>query len=173
MKNTRRNTRRNHVAPSTSLMSSRKRLGLNKTCPPGQVLRAPYVRKFTSAVKKSGYNVTKRGHTTRVYPTASSTLVKAACIKNRGLPGKGPRSGKGFAPLKEGELSRYGYKARLPEAERHASLKKAIDVYGALSVFRKLDAIAKLTLRTAPEAHKVFVADRKWIQNNFVLKERA
>lgn len=158
---------------SNSLASTRKRLGLNKSCPPGQILRAPYTRKFTSATKESGYNVSKKGRTYRVYPKAGSTLVKAACVKNRGLPGKGPVSGKGIGPLKEGELSRYGYKARAPEAERHKALRKAIDVYGPLNVFRKLDAVAKLTLRTAPEVHKIFVADRKWIQNNFVLKEKA
>jgi hypothetical protein len=108
-----------------------------------------------------------------VYPKAASTLVKAACVKNRGLPGKGPASGKGIGPLKEGELSRYGYKVRLPEEQRHKALRKAVEVYGALGVFRKLDAVAKLTLRTAPEAHRIFIADRKWIQNNFVLKEKA
>lgn len=169
----RRNTRKFRAQSSNSLASTRKRLGLNKSCPPGQILRAPYTRKFKTATKQSGYNVTKKGQTIRIYPKASSTLVKAACIKNRGLPGKGPRSGEGFGPLKEGELSRYGYKARSSEADRHKALRKAVDVYGALNVFRKLDAVAKLTLRTAPEAHKVFVADRKWIQNNFVLKEKA
>lgn len=164
---------RKHRTASNSLESTRKRLGLNKSCPPGEILRAPYTRKFRSATKQTGYNVTKQGHTYRVYPKAASTLVKAACVKNRGLPGKGPASGKGIGPLKEGELSRYGYKARLPEQERHKALRKAIDVYGALGVFRKLDAVAKLTLRTAPEAHRIFIADRKWIQNNFVLKEKA
>jgi len=164
---------RKHRTSSNSLASTRKRLGLNKSCPPGQILRAPYTRKFKSATKEAGYNVTKKGHTYRVYPKASSTLVKAACVKNRGLPGKGPSSGKPIGPLKEGELSRYGYKARASEADRHKALKKAIDVYGALNVFRKLDAVAKLTMRTAPEVHKIFVADRKWIQNNFVLKEKA
>lgn len=157
---------------ASNVASTRKRLGLNKSCPPGQILRAPYTRKFSSSTKESGYNVSKKGRTYRVYPKAGSTLVKAACIKNRGLPGKGPASGKGFAPLKEGELSRYGYKARTSEEERHKALRKAIDVYGALNVFRKLDAVAKLTQRTAPEVHKIFVADRKWIQNNFVLKEK-
>jgi hypothetical protein len=157
---------------SNSLASTRKLLGLNKSCPPGQILRAPYTRKFKSATKETGYNVSKKGKTYHVYPKASSTLVKAACIKNRGLPGKGPVSGKGIGPLKEGELARFGYKARSAEMERHKALRKAIDAYGALSVFRKLDAVAKLTLRTAPEVHKIFVTDRKWIQNNFVLKEK-
>jgi len=156
-----------------TLSQTRRRLGLNRSCPAGYILRAPYTRKFSSTVKKSGFNVQKRGKTVRVYPVAGSTVVKASCIKNRGLAGKGPRSGKGIGPLKEGELSRYGYKARSSVEERHKALKKAIEVYGALGVFRKLDAVAKLTLRTAPEAHRVFVADRSWVQNHYVLKERA
>jgi hypothetical protein len=28
-----------------------------------------------------------------------------------------------------------------------------------------------LTLRTAPEAHAVFDADRKWVQKNYTLKK--
>jgi hypothetical protein len=55
--------------------------------------------------------------------------------------------------------------------KRHAALKKAIGVYGALNVYRKLTAVANLTVRTAPAAHKIFVVDRAWIQNNFVLKK--
>jgi hypothetical protein len=146
------------------------RLGLTRRCPPGKILRAPYVRKFSSTVKRSGYNTTKKGRTVRVYPKASAVLVKAGCIKNRGLPGKGPRSGKGIGTLRSGELSKYGYRSKSPVEDRHAALRKAIQVYGALGVYRKLDAVAKYTLRTAPEAHKVFMEDRDWIKSRFSLK---
>ena len=153
------------------LKGTRERLGLTKRCSPGKILRAPYKRKFSSQTKKAGYNVRKGGRTIRVYPKSGSTLVQAACIANRGLPGKGPRSGKGIGPLREGELKRYGYNVHMSPEKRRAALKKAIDVYGALNVYRKLTAVANLTVRTAPEAHKIFVADRAWIQNNFVLKK--
>ena len=149
-----------------SLKSTRKRLGLNRSCPTGYKLRAPYTRKFSNTIKQSGYNVHKKGKIVHVYPKSGSALVKASCVKDRG-------SGKTIGPLKEGDLSRYGYKARSSEEARHKALKKAIEVYGALSTYRKLDAVAKLTVRTAPEAHVVFVEDRSWIQNNYVLKERA
>jgi hypothetical protein len=165
------NTRRNR-RNAAGLAGTREKLGLTKKCPPGFILRAPYKRKFSTTTKQSGYNVHKKNKTYRIYPKASTTLVKASCIRNRGLPGKGPRSGKRFAPLHEGELSRYGYNAHKSADERHLALLKAINVYGALSVFRKLDAVAKLTLRTAPEAHKVFKADREWVQANFPLKKR-
>jgi len=162
------NTRR-----TSGLKGLRSRLGLTKKCPPGYILRAPYKRRFSSTTKHSGYNVQRGNKTYRVYPTASSVLVKAGCIKDRGLPGKGPRSGKGIGPLKEGELSRYGYNAHRSEEERHEALKKAMKVYGPLSVYRKLDAVAKYTLRTAPEAHRIFKADRDWVYKNFPMKKNA
>jgi hypothetical protein len=152
------------------LRSVGKRLGLTKKCPPGQILRAPYKRRFTSTVRREGFNAKRGGKTVRVYPQASAVLVKAACIEDRGLSGKGPRSGTGIGPLRKGELSKYGYKARVGRDARHAALKKAISVYGPLGTYRKLDAIAKYTLRTAPEAHTIFKADREWIRRHYSLK---
>lgn len=161
------NTRRN-----SGLSGTRAKLGLTKRCPSGQILRAPYRRRFSSSTKEAGYNVRRGNRTYRVYPKAGSVLVQATCIKNRGLPGKGPRSGKGIT-MKKGELSRYGYNAHKSEEERHTALRKAIKVYGPLNVYRKLDAVAKLTKRTAPEAHKVFTADRQWVQTHFEMKKNA
>jgi hypothetical protein len=159
-------TRRN------GLSGTRAKLGLTKRCPPGYILRAPYKRKFSTSTKEAGYNVHRGNKTYRAYPKASSVLVKAACIKDRGLPGKGPRSGRGIT-MKKGELSRYGYNAHISEEARHAALRRAMKVYGPLSVYHKLDAVAKLTLRTAPEAHKIFKADREWVQTHFEMKKSA
>jgi hypothetical protein len=145
------------------------KLGLKKQCPPGYILRAPFKRKYTSTIKESGFNVHRGNKTVRVYPKGSSVLVKASCIKDRGLPGKGPRL---IGPLKKGELTRYGYNAHLSSEERQKALKKAISVYGALGVFHKLDAITKLTKRTAPDAHKIFKTDLDWVRKHFTLKKR-
>jgi hypothetical protein len=145
-----------------------KKLGLNIKCPPGEVLRAPYKRKYTNTIKKSGFNVHRGNKTVRVYPVANSILVKAACIKNRGSPGKGAKL---IGPLKKGDLTKYGYNAHIDREKRHVALKKAIAIYGALSVYHKLDAITKLTVRTAPDAHKVFKTDLQWVKNNFTLKK--
>lgn len=147
-----------------------KKLGLTRKCPPGYILRAPYKRKFSSTIKREGYNAKRSGKTVRVYPKSGSVLVKASCIKDQGLPGKGPRSGSGIGSLRKGELSKYGYKAQESREKRHTALKKAIEVYGALGVYRKLDAIAKYTVRTAPEAHTVFKADRDWVRGHYSLK---
>jgi hypothetical protein len=140
-------------------------------CPPGYILRKGYTRKFRNTTKKEGYLVHKFGKVYTVKPKKNVTYVSSACIKNRGLPGKGPREGEGFASLRKGELIKYGYSYRLSNTVRRKALEKAIKAYGALPVYRKLDAVAKLSMRTAPEAHKVFVADRDWIQHNYELKK--
>jgi hypothetical protein len=56
------------------------------------------------------------------------------------------------------------------QSERHTALKKAVEEFGALGVFRKLDVVAKLSKRTAPEASKIFKADRNWIESNYKLR---
>jgi hypothetical protein len=154
------------------LRGAKGKLGLTKKCPKGQVLRAPYARRYSSTVRKEGFNQRRGGKTVRVYPSASTVVVPAACIENRGLPGKGVPGGESIAPLRKGELAKYGYKAQLGRDARHKALKKAVEVYGPLGVFRKLDAITKLTLRTAPEAHKVFKADRDWIARSYTFKNK-
>ena len=138
-----------------------------KDCPPGQILRKAYVRRYSTAVRAKGFTVAKsNGRTYRVHPTNKNMLIESRCVKDMGLPGKGPRSGKGVGPLRKGELAKYGYSFRTSDSQRHAALKKAVQEYTALGVYRKLDAVAKLTLRTAPNASKVFAADRDWIRKS-------
>ena len=149
------------------LSGTRAKLGLDKNCPSGQILRAPYTRKFSNSTKVSGYNVKRGNKTYRIYPKVNSVLVKASCIENRGLPGKGPKK---IGPLKKGELTRYGYNVHISEEKRHVALKKAILVYGALNVLRKLTAVANLTERTAKEAHRIFRKDLEWVKKEYTLK---
>jgi hypothetical protein len=148
-------------------MSTRK----NNGCPQGYILRRGYTRKFRPSVKSTGFTVRRKGTVYTVRPKANTIRVPASCIKNRGLPGKGPREGEGIGKLRKGELIKYGYQYRLSDSLRQTALKKAIKRYGALSVYRKLDAVAKLSLRTAPDASKIFSRDRNWIQENYELKE--
>lgn len=147
-------------------------MGTNKHngCPKGYILRKGYTRKFHPNVKASGFTVRRKGSVYTVRPKANTIRVPASCIKNRGLPGKG--SNDGFGKLRKGELVKYGYQYRLSDSLRQSALKKAVKRYGSLSVYRKLDAVAKLSLRTAPDANKIFVRDRNWIQDNFEMKEK-
>jgi hypothetical protein len=127
--------------------------------------RKGYIRKYTSAIKKKGFTVRRKsGKTYRVYPKSREMMVESSCIKDLGLPGKGARSGKGIGPLHKGELAKHGYSYRESNATRHAALKKAANEYGALGVYRKLNAVAKLTMRTVPKVSAAFKRDREWVK---------
>lgn len=139
-----------------------------KACPPGMILRKSYTRKYSTAVRARGFTVRRSsGKTYRVFPKATDMMVESRCIKDLGLPGKGPRTGKGFGPLKKGELKKFGYSFRHSEAQRHASLKAAVQDSTALLVYRRLNAVAQLMQRTAPDAAKVFKEDMNWVKKNF------
>jgi hypothetical protein len=84
-----------------------------------------------------------------------------------GARGKGVQR---IGTLKKGLLSKYGYKSQNNVADRHASLKKAVAAYGALSVLRKLNAVAVYTRRTAPAVSAIFKADMKWVRASFEFK---
>jgi len=137
-----------------------------KACPPGMIERKGYVRKYTSAIRKKGFTVKRlNGTSYTVYPKNKSMRVNSSCIKNTGKPGRGlPKS---IGPLRKGELSKYGYSFRINMSDRHTALRRAVDEYGALGVFRKLDAVAKLTKHTVPEASSVYKMDREWIQSKY------
>ena len=137
-----------------------------KACPPGQIERKAYVRKYTTAVREKGFTVRRASGTTyKVFPKAKSTAVESKCVKNTGKPGKGVP--KPIGPLRKGELSKHGYSFRDGEDKRHGALRRAVADYGALGVFRKLDAVAKLMVRTVPSAASVYERDRNWVKNKF------
>ena len=149
-----------------ALRGVREKLGLTRKCPGGYILRAPYKRGYSATLKQQGYNVHRGNQTYRAFPKASSVLVKASCVKDKGLPGKQKR----FGALRKGELAKYGYNLHKTQDQRHTALRKAIAVYGALGVYRKLDAVAKLTIRTIPEASAAFKKDREWVRHTYSLK---
>lgn len=137
-------------------------------CPTGMIARKAYVRRYTTAVRARGYTVRRKNGTSyRVYPKSKSTMVKTKCVKNLGLPGKGPTKGKGVGPLRKGELKKHGYSFRNPESQRKAALNSAVKEFGALGVYRKLNAVGKLAMRTFPQASRTFKADRNWIKRKY------
>ncbi len=139
------------------------RTASRKNCPPGQVLRKAYSRHYSTAVRAKGFTVRKTsGKEYRIHPNAKNMHIEAQCVKNTR---QGPKSiKKQIGPLKKGELAKYGYSFRATDSQRRAALQKAIAEYTALGVYRKLDAVAKLTAHTVPKAAKVFAADRDWIR---------
>lgn len=139
-----------------------------RDCPPGMIPRKAYVRKYSTAVQRKGFTVRKpSGAAYRVIPTARNIFVKSKCVKDLGLPGKGARSGKGIGPMHKGELAQKGYSVKNSTAKRRGALQKAVNSYGPLGVYRKLDAVGKLTTRTLPTVSKRFVSDRNWVKQKY------
>lgn len=135
-------------------------------CPPGYVSRASYARRYSTAVRQRGYTVRKASGTTyKVYPKNEILFVPASCIKDTGLPGKGVPEPIG--PLRKGEMTKFGYSSKRSTEERHAALKLAVAQLGALSTYRKLDAVAKLGVRVSPDSARIFAADRDWVAKTF------
>lgn len=145
---------------------------MNKVCPPGYILRKGYTRKFKNITRREGFTVRRSGKIYTVRPSKNEVHVNSSCIRNRGLPGKGPREGEGIGKLRKGALIKYGYSYRLPNSIRQTALKKAVKVYGPLSVYRKLNAVAKYSTRVAPDASTIFSKNRNWVRSNYTLKNK-
>ena len=95
-------------------------------------------------------------------------LKGGICISRRDGSVISMRGGKHnlIGPLKKGTLM--GYSARMKPAARHKTLRRVIRKVGPLSTFRKLNAIAVLTKRTAPKSSRKMQTDRKWVKKNFM-----
>jgi hypothetical protein len=137
----------------------------NIECPEGYRKRKGYTRTFRSTIKNSGYTVRRKGKLYTVRPKVQQVTVPAGCVKKHNSTVK--RIGK----LRKGELIKYGYQYRLSDLSREKALVKAVAAYGALSVYHKLDAVAKLSATHAPDASKIFAKDRDWVRNYYLKKK--
>ncbi len=72
----------------------------------------------------------------------------------------------GIGPLKKGKLG--GYHSYQPLEERKMHLNKAVKEYGALSVFRSLNALAVYNKNTSPESAEIFKRDRNMIRDMYM-----
>lgn len=130
---------------SSSLVSK-----VMRTCKSGHVLRKGYTRK---------------GYTRKTGTHVSASRVPAACIPDVGASGKGFKGpGKGIGKLRKGDLSQFGYSPGKSTRSRHIALNAATRKYGALSVFRKLNALATYTKRTSPSTSRRALSDRSFLQ---------
>ena len=165
-------TRRVLAKQESRLKAIGKPGSLTRKCPPGMVERHGYVRRFGKTILKKGYTVKRAsGDPYRIYPERSSVYVKPTCVKERGLHrSKKLSPGEGFGAIRRGELKKYGYVYNEPDHVRHEALNKAVKEFGALGVFHKLDAIAKLSKRTVPQASSVFRSDIRWLAAHYKLK---
>ena len=76
----------------------------------------------------------------------------------------------GIGKLRHGLLAKFGYShvSSLSLHQRHAALQKAVKAYGALSVFRKLNAVYVYSKKTAPSSSRIFKADRDYIGAKYI-----
>jgi hypothetical protein len=83
--------------------------------------------------------------------------------KDVGRLGKGPRL---IMIKRRGDLKKHGYNTKKGEAARHRALANAVQEYGALSVYRKLKAIATLQKRN-PKIGGIFDVDAEWVKSQY------
>jgi hypothetical protein len=115
--------------------------------------------------------IRRAGYTRRLAHSRSRIYVPASCIPDVGAPGKGLASGEpGIGRLREGDLSRFGYDdvTTMSAGRRHLALARAVREYGALSLFRKLNAVYVYTRRSSPASSRIFKADRDWVRATYM-----
>jgi len=72
----------------------------------------------------------------------------------------------GIGELKKGQL--HGYHAKNSKTLRRRSLRKTVRSVGALSAFRKLNALAVYTKNASPTKSKTIKTDRNWVRKTFM-----
>jgi len=108
--------------------------------------------------------IRRRGFTTR-----KGIHVRSRMVRDMGSRGKWSSTHKnGIGKLKEGELSSRGYSVTRSRPSRHRALRKTVRAVGALSTFRKLNAISTYTKRTSKNKSKTFKTDRNWVKKTFM-----
>lgn len=78
------------------------------------------------------------------------------------------RNSIGIGELKHGDLEKRGYSVKKSKTSRHSALRKVVKKEGALSTFRKLNAISVYTKNSSPTKSKTFKKDRNWIRKTFM-----
>lgn len=133
---------------------------------------ARQTRRRLSSTSCKRRTIRRAGYTRRVARSSRRIYVPASCIPDVGAPGKGLASGSlpGIGPLREGDLSRFGYDkvTTLSVGQRHLALARAVREYGALSLFRKLNAVYVYTRRSSPASSRIFKADRDWVRATYM-----
>lgn len=115
-----------------------------------------------------GISRTKRGNTKTC--SRKQKLIKASCITKRGLS-KNPQRVR-IGPLRKGELTQFGYEKvqTLSLRTRHKALAKAVEKYGSLSVWKKINVLYVYNKYTNPALSTLYNADKNWIKTTYGLK---
>lgn len=119
----------------------------------------------TETSKPGGRRITRRAHWR--YIRGMKIRVPAKKVKDMGAKGKWAElHGPGIGKLKPKGLM--GYSTTLSKTSRHSKLRKAVKKTGALSTFRKLNALATYTKRTAKSKSRTAKTDRNWVKKTYM-----
>ena len=114
---------------------------------------------------KGGRRITRKAHWR--YIRGMKIRMPARRVRDVGAPGKwSAKHGPGIGELKPGGLM--GYTPSMSKTARHTKLRKVVKSKGALSTFRKLNALATYTKRTAKGKSKTAKADRNWVKKTYM-----
>lgn len=117
-------------------MGAEELVELGRACGRGKILRSPYRRK-------------------------DGTYVKAACVPDKGAPGKTPASKRVLPEPVAGDLG--VWKRDMPAGKRHESLRKVVERRGCRKVIGSLTLLRNLTADRGTKA--VAKADAQWLHD--------
>ncbi len=143
-----------------------------RNCPKGYVYRKGYTRKFHTKTRVKGYSVQKKDGTRyRIFPKTAMSKVKSSCMrKKRASSASASVTAAQCSSLKRGDLHKYGYQYRLAPSARREALKKAIQTYTPIGVYKRLKLASKCSKDVKPAASKVFAEDASQIRSNYAIE---
>lgn len=106
--------------------------------------------------------ITRRAH----WRYIRGMKIRFPAKKVRDMGAKGKWSGPGIGELKPGGLM--GYSPSLSKTARRTKLRKVVKSKGALSTFRKLNALSTYTKRTSKSKSKTAKVDRNWVKKTYM-----
>ncbi len=114
---------------------------------------------------KGGRRITRKAHWR--YIRGMKIRFPARKVRDVGAPGKWTaKHGPGIGELTPGGLM--GYSPSMSKTARHSKLRKVVKSKGALSTFRKLNALSTYTKRTAKSKSRTAKADRNWVKKTYM-----
>ncbi len=114
-------------------------------------------------IKRKSYSYKKKS-------SSKTVKVSSKCIKDQGMPGKGPKIIK--LPKEDiGILSDYGYSLKLSYDDRIKALKKAIKHEDELKILRHLNALRTL-FKSNEKYYDKLNKDLHWVQKHYKLHKK-
>lgn len=140
-------------------------------CPQGTNPRRAYTRKNGKSVRsacvpmKSKNAMCKEGEIPRI--AHSRKYTEGGLLKVAHIPASCVRRQSLIRPLHKGDLKKYGYSYKATEETRRNALRKAVEAYGALTTYHKLNAVTKLSATQYPAIAQIFEQDRNWVKSEY------